>query len=107
MNAEDRTAPESGDFLRELLDSTVDGVVRRTAARVPDRVAVRYADRAWTYAELDAAVSTAAELRGHGLEDRVRGGAAAQRRREDPQARAAGQPRRGLSHRSAPGLSGV
>ncbi|MFE2744402.1 fatty acyl-CoA synthetase [Streptomyces scopuliridis] len=70
MNAEDHTAPEPDDFLRELLDSTVDGVVRRTAARVPDRVAVRYADRAWTYAELDAAVSTAAaELRGHGLED--------------------------------------
>ncbi|RYJ30041.1 acetoacetyl-CoA synthetase [Streptomyces sp. L-9-10] len=70
MNAEDHTAPEPDDPLRELLDSTVDGVVRRTAARVPDRVAVRYADRTWTYAELDAAVSTAAaELRGHGLAD--------------------------------------
>ncbi|MFD7119872.1 fatty acyl-CoA synthetase [Streptomyces sp. NPDC059922] len=70
MNAQDHTAPEPADPLRELLDSTVDGVVRRTAARVPDRVAVRYADRAWTYAELDAAVSTAAaELRGHGLAD--------------------------------------
>ncbi|MFD8917716.1 fatty acyl-CoA synthetase [Streptomyces sp. NPDC059569] len=70
MNAEDHTAPEPDDPLRELLDSTVDGVVRRTAARVPGRVAVRYADRTWTYAELDAAVSTAAaELRGHGLAD--------------------------------------
>ncbi|MCL7377891.1 fatty acyl-CoA synthetase [Streptomyces sp. 35G-GA-8] len=70
MNTEDHTAPESDDPLRELLDSTVDGVVRRTAARVPGRVAVRYADRTWTYAELDAAVSTAAaELRGHGLAD--------------------------------------
>ncbi|MEV6420873.1 fatty acyl-CoA synthetase [Streptomyces sp. NPDC051662] len=70
MNTEDHTAPEPDDPLRELLDSTVDGVVRRTAARVPGRVAVRYADRTWTYAELDAAISTAAaELRGHGLAD--------------------------------------
>ncbi|MGW6599285.1 fatty acyl-CoA synthetase [Streptomyces sp. NPDC055036] len=70
MNTEDHTAPEPDDPLRELLDSTVDGVVRRAAARVPGRVAVRYADRTWTYAELDAAVSTAAaELRGHGLAD--------------------------------------
>ncbi|MFE7565850.1 fatty acyl-CoA synthetase [Streptomyces sp. NPDC057539] len=70
MNTEDHTAPEPDDPLRELLDSTVDGVVRRTAARVPGRVAVRYADRTWTYAELDAAVSTAAaELRGQGLAD--------------------------------------
>ncbi|MFF1421496.1 fatty acyl-CoA synthetase [Streptomyces sp. NPDC058280] len=54
----------------DLLDSTVDGVVRRSAARIPDRVAVRYADRVWTYAELDAAVSTAAALlRAHGLAD--------------------------------------
>ncbi|MFF5565647.1 fatty acyl-CoA synthetase [Streptomyces sp. NPDC012623] len=54
------------ETLRELLGSTVDGVVRRSAARVPDRTAVRYADRSWTYAELDAAVSTAAaELRDH------------------------------------------
>ncbi|MFE2634666.1 AMP-binding protein [Streptomyces scopuliridis] len=91
MNAEDHTAPEPDDFLRELLDSTVDGVVRRTAARVPDRVAVRYADRAWTYAELDAAVSTAAaELRGHGLEDGDRAASYGHN-----------------SSRSGPGLSGV
>lgn len=55
-------------------NSTVDGIVRRSARRTPDRTAVRYADRAWTYAELDSAVSTAAaELIGNGLEsgDRV------------------------------------
>ncbi|MEU4493302.1 acyl-CoA synthetase [Streptomyces sp. NPDC023998] len=55
-------------------NSTVDGIVRRSARRTPDRTAVRYADRAWTYAELDCAVSTAAaELIGNGLEsgDRV------------------------------------
>ncbi|TXL87908.1 acyl-CoA synthetase [Streptomyces sp. IB2014 016-6] len=67
MNAEERA-------VRELLHSTVDGVVRRSARRVPDRTAVRYGDRSWTYAELDTAVSTAAAaLRGHGLQggDRV------------------------------------
>ncbi|MEU8460883.1 fatty acyl-CoA synthetase [Streptomyces sp. NPDC029003] len=50
-------------------DNTVDGLVRDSARRVPDRVALRYRDRSRTYAELDAAVSTgAAVLRGrHGL----------------------------------------
>ncbi|WP_381803127.1 acyl-CoA synthetase [Streptomyces niveus] len=63
MNAEERA-------VRELLHSTVDGVVRRSARRVPDRTAVGYGDRTWTYAELDTAVSTAAAaLRGHGLKD--------------------------------------
>ncbi|MGW2458566.1 acyl-CoA synthetase [Streptomyces sp. NPDC001761] len=41
-------------------DSTVDGVLRRSARRTPARVAVEYADRAWTYEELDEAVSRAA-----------------------------------------------
>ncbi|WP_309050671.1 fatty acyl-CoA synthetase [Streptomyces sp.] len=45
-----------------LLSRTVDGVLRMSAQRVPDRIAVRYADRAWTYAELDAAVTTAAAV---------------------------------------------
>ncbi|MGW4600964.1 acyl-CoA synthetase [Streptomyces sp. NPDC004457] len=40
--------------------STVDGVLRRSARRTPARVAVEYADRAWTYEELDEAVSRAA-----------------------------------------------
>ncbi|MFJ8386424.1 fatty acyl-CoA synthetase [Streptomyces sp. NPDC094438] len=44
----------------EVRSSTVDGIVRRSARRTPERTAVRYADRAWTYAGLDAAVSTAA-----------------------------------------------
>ncbi|MEV4332704.1 acyl-CoA synthetase [Streptomyces sp. NPDC049597] len=54
--------------------STVDSLVRRSARRTPGRTAVRYAARTWTYAELDAAVSTAAAvLAGHGLRpgDRV------------------------------------
>ncbi|MET7617880.1 acyl-CoA synthetase [Streptomyces sp. NPDC005408] len=54
--------------------NTVDSVVRSTAGRTPDRTAVRYADRTWSYAELDAAVTTAAAvLTGHGLRtgDRV------------------------------------
>ncbi|MEU0371294.1 acyl-CoA synthetase [Streptomyces sp. NPDC006283] len=54
--------------------NTVDALVRRSAGRTPGRTAVRYADRTWTYAELDAAVSTAAAvLMEHGLRpgDRV------------------------------------
>ncbi|MFE9040331.1 fatty acyl-CoA synthetase [Streptomyces sp. NPDC007818] len=47
---------------RGLLHRTVDGVLRASAERVPGRTALRYADRAWTYAELDAAVSTAAAV---------------------------------------------
>ncbi|MFB7339954.1 fatty acyl-CoA synthetase [Streptomyces hydrogenans] len=47
---------------RGLLTRTVDGVLRATAERVPGRTALRYADRAWTYAQLDAAVSTAAAV---------------------------------------------
>jgi fatty-acyl-CoA synthase len=47
---------------------TVDGVLRRSARRTPERVAVHYRDRSWTYAELDEAVSRAAGvLRDHGL----------------------------------------
>ncbi|WP_405828345.1 fatty acyl-CoA synthetase [Streptomyces sp. NBC_00105] len=42
--------------------NTVDGLVRDTARRVPDRLAVRYRDRSWTYAELDAAVTTGAAV---------------------------------------------
>lgn len=45
--------------------NTVDGLLHDSARRVPDRIAVRYHERTWTYAELDAAVSTgAAVLRG-------------------------------------------
>ncbi|MES5820163.1 acyl-CoA synthetase [Streptomyces sp. RG80] len=54
--------------------STVDGVLRRSARRTPARVAVEYGDRAWTYEELDEAVSRAASvLLGEGLSpgDRV------------------------------------
>ncbi|PXY27018.1 acyl-CoA synthetase [Prauserella muralis] len=40
--------------------STVSDVLRRSAARTPQRTALRFAGREWTYAELDAAVSRAA-----------------------------------------------
>ncbi|MFJ6779145.1 fatty acyl-CoA synthetase [Streptomyces yangpuensis] len=43
-------------------DNTVDGLVRDSARRVPDRPAVRYAGRSWSYAELDAAVTAGAAL---------------------------------------------
>jgi fatty-acyl-CoA synthase len=42
--------------------STVDGMLRRSASRHPDRTALRFADRTWTYAELDDAVSRAARV---------------------------------------------
>ncbi|MGA4838002.1 acyl-CoA synthetase [Streptomyces sp. G45] len=41
---------------------TVDAILRRSARRTPDRTALRYGDRAWTYAELDDAVSRAARV---------------------------------------------
>ncbi|MEU2562952.1 acyl-CoA synthetase [Streptomyces longispororuber] len=54
--------------MADVRSSTVDGVLRRSARRTPDRTAVRYGDRAWTYAELDDAVSRAARvLRESGL----------------------------------------
>lgn len=40
--------------------NTVDGVLRRSARRVPGRVALRYGERVWTYRELDDAVTHAA-----------------------------------------------
>ncbi|GAA1369333.1 acyl-CoA synthetase [Streptomyces beijiangensis] len=42
--------------------STVDSVLRRSARRAPGRTALRYADRSWTYAGLDEAVTTAAAV---------------------------------------------
>ncbi|WNI26504.1 acyl-CoA synthetase [Streptomyces sp. ITFR-16] len=55
--------------------STVDGVLTRSARRGPERTALRYADRVWTYRALDEAVGTAAAvlMDGHGLRpgDRV------------------------------------
>jgi fatty-acyl-CoA synthase len=54
--------------MRQAQGSTVDGVLRRSARRTPARVAVEYGDRAWTYEELDDAVSRAASvLLGQGL----------------------------------------
>lgn len=48
--------------------ATVDGTLRRSARRTPERVAVHYGDRSWTYADLDEAVSRAARaLRDTGL----------------------------------------
>ncbi|WP_405461863.1 fatty acyl-CoA synthetase [Streptomyces sp. NBC_00101] len=55
--------------------STVDGLLTRSARRAPGRTALRYADRAWSYAELDSAVTTAAAVltgeHGLGHGDRV------------------------------------
>ncbi len=54
--------------------STVDDIVSRSATRYPDRTALVFEDRTWTYAELDAGVSrAAAHLLSLGLEpgDRV------------------------------------
>ncbi|MFJ9618641.1 fatty acyl-CoA synthetase [Streptomyces noursei] len=54
--------------------NTVDGVLRRSARRVPERTAIRYAGRSWSYRALDDAVTAAARvLRSEGLRpgDRV------------------------------------
>ncbi|MGW0534050.1 acyl-CoA synthetase [Streptomyces sp. NPDC003032] len=49
-------------------DSTVDGVLSRSARRTPRRTALHYGERSWTYERLDDAVSRAARvLRDHGL----------------------------------------
>ncbi|NLU68396.1 fatty acyl-CoA synthetase [Streptomyces sp. HNM0574] len=62
------TAPGTGSRADGVRSSTVDGVLLRSARRVPGRTAVRYGARAWTYAGLDAAVSAAAAvLRAEGL----------------------------------------
>jgi fatty-acyl-CoA synthase len=46
--------------MKAIRSSTVDDVARRSARRTPKRVALRFADRVWTYRELDDAVSRAA-----------------------------------------------
>lgn len=62
-----RSASAAGSA-SELRSSTVHDILRRSAARTPDRVALRFADRSWTYAELDLAVQrAAARLVGLGL----------------------------------------
>ncbi|MEU9121520.1 acyl-CoA synthetase [Streptomyces sp. NPDC048506] len=48
--------------MRRARSNTVDGVLRRSARRVPGRTAVRYGERAWTYRELDDAVTAAARV---------------------------------------------
>ncbi|HMT51350.1 MAG TPA: AMP-binding protein, partial [Dietzia sp.] len=49
--------------------ATVDAVLRRSAARYPDRTALTFDDRRWTYAALDSAVDrVAAMLLGLGLD---------------------------------------
>ncbi|KOG55216.1 acyl-CoA synthetase [Streptomyces virginiae] len=56
------TADRTVRAVRAVRDNTVDGLVRDSARRVPDRPAVRYRERTWTYSELDAAVSTGAAV---------------------------------------------
>ncbi|GAA1241169.1 acyl-CoA synthetase [Prauserella halophila] len=52
--ASDSAAPSG------IRSSTIADIPRRSASRTPHRVAIRFADRTWTYAELDAAVTRAA-----------------------------------------------
>ncbi|WP_101650398.1 fatty acyl-CoA synthetase [Brevibacterium ihuae] len=57
-----------------LRSSTIADVLRRTARRTPDRTAIVFGDRTWTYAELDAGVTALARhLVAQGLDhgDRV------------------------------------
>ena len=49
--------------------ATIDAVLRRSASRYPERVALTFAERRWTYSDLDSAVDrVATELAGRGLE---------------------------------------
>ncbi|MFI8931485.1 acyl-CoA synthetase [Streptomyces sp. NPDC053474] len=60
--------------MTDVRSSTVDGVLRRSARRSPQAVALRYGERVWTYAELDDAVSRAVRVLGEsglGRGDRV------------------------------------
>lgn len=53
--------------------ATVDAVLRRSASRFPARVALTFAERRWTYAELDSAVDRVATvLTDRGLEPGAR-----------------------------------
>ncbi|GGB47156.1 acyl-CoA synthetase [Flexivirga endophytica] len=59
--------------LAHAQSNTVDDVIRRSASRFGDRVALRFEDRVWTYAELDRAVdAVAAYLRSLQLEPGAR-----------------------------------
>ncbi|MFE0577137.1 fatty acyl-CoA synthetase [Streptomyces sp. NPDC058874] len=53
---------QAGPAAGAVRGNTIDGLVRDSARRVPDRLAVRHGERTWTYAELDAAVTTGAAL---------------------------------------------
>ncbi|MGW6983592.1 fatty acyl-CoA synthetase [Streptomyces sp. NPDC054932] len=55
-------AVRTGRTGQAVRDNTVDGLVHDSARRVPDRPAVRYRERSWTYAELDAAATTGAAV---------------------------------------------
>ena len=48
--------------MTQARSNTVDGILRRSARRVPERTAIRYAERSWTYRELDDAVTAAARV---------------------------------------------
>ncbi|KAA0919795.1 fatty acyl-CoA synthetase [Dietzia sp. ANT_WB102] len=52
---------------------TIDAILRRSASRFPNRVALTFADRRWTYSELDAAVDrVATEFADRGLAEGAR-----------------------------------
>lgn len=59
--------------LSRAQSNTVDDIIRRSAGRYGDRVALRFEDRTWSYAELDRAVdAVATHLRSLGLEQGAR-----------------------------------
>lgn len=57
---EDRavTAARAVRAVQAVRHQTVGGLVHEGARGVPDRLAVRYRGRSWTYADLDAPVTT-------------------------------------------------
>ena len=62
------TAVAGGDASAPVFASTVGRVLERSARRTPDRLALTFGERSWSYAELDRAVGrVAAGLLGLGL----------------------------------------
>jgi fatty-acyl-CoA synthase len=60
--------------MSDVRSSTIDDILRRSALRHPNRVALVFGDRTWTYRELDDAVSRAAAVflaRGFTKRDRI------------------------------------
>jgi fatty-acyl-CoA synthase len=68
MPAQRPPAPDAGRLAGQARQHSIADLLRRTAQRAPDKIAIVYRDRRQTYADLDATVSrTAAALAARGV----------------------------------------